>query len=60
MKLRKFIIIDEVNTQLPEGQFLKKDPETPLHGEDSNIDSLQDKKEIEKPDNSNKIKFVNY
>ena len=23
-----------------EGQFLKKDPETPLHGEDSNIDSL--------------------
>ena len=32
--------IEEVNTQLPEGQFLKKDPETPLHGEDSNIDSL--------------------
>ena len=27
---------------------------------DSNIDSLQDKKEIEKPNNSNKIKFVNY
>jgi hypothetical protein len=27
---------------------------------DSNIDSLQDKKEKEKPNNSNKIKFVNY
>ena len=26
----------------------------------SNIDSLQDKKEKEKPNNSNKIKFVNY
>lgn len=27
---------------------------------DSNIDSLQDKTEKEKPNNSNKIKFVNY
>ena len=27
---------------------------------ESNIDSLQDKKEKEKPNNSNKIKFVNY
>ena len=27
---------------------------------DSNIDSLKDKKEKEKPNNSNKIKFVNY
>ena len=27
---------------------------------DSNIDSLQDKKEKEKPNNSDKIKFVNY